>query len=26
MKVIYHCHGGTHSSVTAAAIHLGMLP
>jgi len=26
MKVIYHCYGGTHSSVTAAAIHLGMLP
>lgn len=26
MKVIYHCHGGTHSSVTAAAIHLGKLP
>lgn len=26
MKVIYHCYGGTHSSVTAAAIHLGILP
>lgn len=26
MKVIYHCFGGTHSSVTAAAIHLGLLP
>jgi hypothetical protein len=26
MKVIYHCYGGTHSSVTAAAIHLGLLP
>jgi rhodanese-related sulfurtransferase len=25
-KVIYHCHGGTHSSVVAAALHLGMLP
>lgn len=26
MKVIYHCFGGSHSSVTAAAVHLGMLP
>lgn len=26
MKIIYHCYGGTHSSVTAAAVHLGMLP
>lgn len=26
MKIIYHCFGGTHSSVTAAACHLGMLP
>lgn len=26
MKIIYHCFGGTHSSVTAAAFHLGMLP
>ncbi|MDN5347638.1 MAG: hypothetical protein PWP65_1202 [Clostridia bacterium] len=26
MKVIYHCFGGAHSSVTAAAIHLGLLP
>lgn len=26
MKIIYHCYGGTHSSVTAAAAHLGMLP
>lgn len=25
MKIIYHCFGGSHSSVTAAAIHLGML-
>lgn len=25
MKVIYHCFGGSHSSVTAAAIHLGIL-
>ena len=25
MKVIYHCYGGSHSSVTAAALHLGML-
>ena len=26
MKIIYHCYGGAHSSVTAAAIHLGWLP
>ncbi len=26
MKIIYHCFGGTHSSVTAAAAHLGNLP
>jgi len=26
MKVIYHCFGGSHSSITAAAIHLGLLP
>lgn len=26
MKIIYHCYGGTHSSVTAAGIHLGLLP
>ncbi|WP_157872773.1 DUF3189 family protein [Desulfoscipio gibsoniae] len=26
LKIIYHCFGGTHSSVTAAAFHLGMLP
>ncbi len=26
LKFIYHCYGGTHSSVTAAAIHLGWLP
>ena len=26
MKIIYHCYGGAHSSVTAANIHLGNLP
>lgn len=26
MKIIYHCFGGTHSSVTAAAAHLALLP
>ena len=26
MNIIYHCYGGAHSSVTAAAIHLGWLP
>ncbi len=25
MKVIYHCYGGSHSSVMAAALHLNML-
>lgn len=25
-KIIYHCYGGSHSSVTAAGIHLGLLP
>jgi hypothetical protein len=25
MKVIYHCYGGSHSSVMAAALHLGLL-
>lgn len=26
LHIIYHCYGGTHSSVTAAAAHLGWLP
>jgi len=26
VKIIYHCYGGAHSSVTAASIHLGLLP
>lgn len=26
MRIIYHCYGGAHSSVAAAAIHLGLLP
>ncbi len=26
MKIIYHCYGGAHSSVVAAAIHLNKLP
>ncbi len=26
MKIIYYCYGGTHTSVVAAAIHVGMLP
>lgn len=26
MKFIYNCYGGSHSSVTAAALHLGLLP
>lgn len=26
MKIVYSCYGGTHSSRTAAAIHLGHLP
>ncbi|MGE5391477.1 MAG: DUF3189 family protein [Deltaproteobacteria bacterium] len=25
MKIIYHCFGGSHSSVLAAALHLGMI-
>lgn len=25
MYIIYHCYGGAHSSVTAAAIHLGLI-
>ena len=25
MKIIYHCYGGSHSSVIAAALHLGLL-
>ena len=25
MIIIYHCYGGSHSSVTAAAIHLGLI-
>ncbi|NMB35813.1 MAG: DUF3189 family protein [Firmicutes bacterium] len=25
MKVVYYCYGGTHSSVTAASLHLGLL-
>jgi hypothetical protein len=25
MKIIYHCYGGAHSSVTAAALHLGLI-
>ncbi len=25
MKVIYHCYGGSHSSVLAAALHLGLI-
>lgn len=25
MKIIYHCFGGTHSSVLCAALHLGMI-
>lgn len=25
MDIIYHCYGGAHSSVTAAAIHLGLI-
>lgn len=25
MKVIYHCYGGTHSSVLTAAVHTGLL-
>lgn len=26
MKIIYHCYGGSHSSVMAAALHLGLIP
>lgn len=26
MNIVYHCYGGAHSSVTAAAIHLNWLP
>lgn len=26
MKIIYHCYGGTHSSVLSAAIHTNLLP
>lgn len=26
MIIIYHCYGGTHSSVMAASLHLGLLP
>lgn len=26
MYIIYHCFGGAHSSVTAASLHLGLLP
>ena len=26
MKIVYYCWGGSHSSVTAAGIHLGLLP
>jgi len=26
LKLIYNCYGGSHSSVTSAAIHLGLLP
>ena len=26
MKIIYNCYGGSHSSITAAAIHVGLLP
>ncbi len=25
MKIIYHCYGGAHSSVLAAALHLGLI-
>lgn len=25
MKIIYHCYGGSHSSVIASALHLGLL-
>lgn len=26
MRIVYHCFGGSHSSVTAASVHLGLLP
>lgn len=26
MKLIYHCYGGAHTSITCASIHLGFLP
>jgi len=26
VKIVYHCFGGSHSSVTAAALHLGLIP
>lgn len=26
MDVVYHCYGGTHSSVLAAALHTGVIP
>lgn len=26
MRLVYHCYGGTHSSLVAGAIHVGMLP
>lgn len=26
MKIIYHCYGGSHSSVMAAALHIGLIP
>jgi len=26
VTVVYHCYGGAHSSVVAAAVHLGLLP
>lgn len=26
MIIVYHCWGGSHSSVTAASVHLGLLP
>lgn len=26
VKIIYHCYGGSHSSVMAAALHLGLIP
>lgn len=26
MKILYHCYGSSHTSVTSAAIHIGLLP